>query len=285
MQFINKKHFPKINTILPICINFVHDGGQNNKSKDFIEVLGQALVRKYVKYNHIAVLFLINTSEKLDIDIKLVIKNDNHLLEIKIIKTKQNKNTQNSAVAKLNLKNYIKKLSTNKNNSQIAISFFALPMLNIFDVNLNINAYLFKNINLYLANDVILLKNKDKKSLTKIFLTKMHSIIEQKYQSKMIKIIKKYIKTESKAQYSLLDKDLGQNVINIHGQINVKYNILQFAGNVIAVPQFRILPATIKAEHSLLIYRLDKHQQAYLRTRNIDVKYFYDRFTNATSSL
>lgn len=76
---------------------------------------------------------------------------------------------------------------------------------------------------------------------------------------------------------NVMSNDIGDfKFENLKGSINIEYKVLHFNGQVMVIPQFKKLSQNIRAEHSLLIYRLTDEQQNYLLSRNIKVEYLYD---------
>ena len=71
-----------------------------------------------------------------------------------------------------------------------------------------------------------------------------------------------------------LDKLLQTNSLeNIKGKINVNYKVLLYSNAPITVvPQFRILPAGIEAEHGLVIYGPQNIQEFYLNNRAVSLR-------------
>lgn len=71
-----------------------------------------------------------------------------------------------------------------------------------------------------------------------------------------------------------LDKLLQTNSLeNIKGKINVNYKVLLYSNaQITVVPQFRILPAGIEAEHGLVIYGPQNIQEFYLNNRAVSLR-------------
>lgn len=71
---------------------------------------------------------------------------------------------------------------------------------------------------------------------------------------------------------------LNYNLESIKGKINVNYKVLLYSNaQITVVPQFRILPAGIEAEHGLVIYGPQNMQEFYLNNRSVGLKQILKR--------